>query len=349
MRLYNMKIKTIFSIIIPVYNAENYLERCIESVLNQTESSFELLLINDGSTDRSLEICNHFAERDSRIIVFTQENAGVSSARNIGISNASGEYITFVDSDDFVGKSFLSNFSEVLNKESSDLVISGFNLYYENDTTKNSVKLLENQDVEKIINVGQQIAETEMASLLSGPFAKVFRRKIINENKIFFDINFHFGEDAIFNHTFLQYITTLQIIDSVEYQYVQSERDSLVKRKYSFQQTIDYIKDLTLLRLNTIDRFYIKNALYIDFIEKEKTLYLISAVESMYDPAYRLNTKIRIGKIRKLVPQLRLELLPKTSAHYTILNFIYSLKSPQIMDVFLKIYLSLKRINIRVK
>lgn len=333
----------LFTIIVPIYNAEDFLRRGLDSILNQNFTDFELILINDGSTDQSLEICNIYAKLDTRIKVFTQKNTGVSSARNLGIKNAAGDYITFIDSDDFVGASFLKRFSEVLNKESYDLVISGFTLYYENDTTKNSVKLLKAEDLNKTDSVGQKIARAEMYYLLSGPFAKVFRREIISENKIFFDFNFHFGEDAIFNHTFLQHLTTVQIINSVEYYYVQSERDSLVKRKYPYQKTMDYIKDLTVLRLNTIDRFDIKDESYINFIEKEKTLYTISALESMYVPAYKISTKIRKSIIKTEISQLNLKLLPTSSIHYFILRCVFRLKWVVAIDFLLKQYYVTKK------
>ena len=96
-----------FSIIIPVYNAEKYLEQCIESVLCQTESNFELLLINDGSTDNSMIICEKYSQLDKRIIVINKENGGASSARNVGLDHARGEMIVFIDSDDSIGKNYL--------------------------------------------------------------------------------------------------------------------------------------------------------------------------------------------------------------------------------------------------
>ena len=90
------------SVIVPVYNSEKRLHKCIDSILGQTYTNFELLLINDGSTDTSGDICEEFAEKDERIKVFHKKNGGASSARNIGIDNAKGEYICFVDSDDYV-------------------------------------------------------------------------------------------------------------------------------------------------------------------------------------------------------------------------------------------------------
>ena len=95
------------SVIVPVYNVEAYLERCVESILHQTYTNFELILINDGSTDSSGQICNHLASQYENIKVYHIENAGVSNARNMGIQLATGSWVTFIDSDDFVTKGYL--------------------------------------------------------------------------------------------------------------------------------------------------------------------------------------------------------------------------------------------------
>ena len=122
------------SVIIPVYNAESTLRRCVDSVLAQTFTDFECLLINDGSKDRSGEICDEYAAGDSRIRVFHKENGGVSSARNLGLDNATGEWIAFVDSDDWVGEKYLESFSEYLD---ADLIISGFQSVNKNEIVAN--------------------------------------------------------------------------------------------------------------------------------------------------------------------------------------------------------------------
>ena len=109
------------SVIVPVYNTEKYLDRCIQSILAQTYTDFELLLVDDGSTDSSGAICDKYAEQDSRVRVFHKENGGVSSARNQGLDNAKGEWITFVDSDDWVDREFFN----ILSKSSKpDILIS---------------------------------------------------------------------------------------------------------------------------------------------------------------------------------------------------------------------------------
>ena len=97
------------SIIVPVYNVEKYLNNCIDSILSQTYTDFELILVNDGSNDNSGEICDFYKKLDSRIKVFHKENGGVSSARNVGISNTNGNYICFIDSDDCVNELYLHN------------------------------------------------------------------------------------------------------------------------------------------------------------------------------------------------------------------------------------------------
>ena len=110
------------SVIVPVYNTEKYLDRCIQSILAQTYTDFELLLIDDGSTDLSGEICDKYAEQDSRVKVFHKENGGVSSARNLGLDKANGDWVTFVDADDWVTTLYLNNLSD--NTNSADFVVS---------------------------------------------------------------------------------------------------------------------------------------------------------------------------------------------------------------------------------
>lgn len=114
------------SVIIPVYNTKTFLKECVDSVLNQTYRDFELLLIDDGSTDGSSEICDKFAKTDKRVKVFHKKNAGVSSARNLGMEKANGEFITFVDSDDFIKPSYLQKLYDSIVISGCDISICGF-------------------------------------------------------------------------------------------------------------------------------------------------------------------------------------------------------------------------------
>lgn len=123
------------SVIVPVYNVEKLLQRCIDSILAQTFTDFELLLIDDGSKDKSGEICDEYAAKDSRIRVFHKQNGGVSTARNIGIDKAQGEWIYFVDSDDIVLPSALGTFCSLIYSD-SELVMAGFYTSDENNTVR---------------------------------------------------------------------------------------------------------------------------------------------------------------------------------------------------------------------
>ena len=118
--------KTLISIIVPIYNVENYLRQCLDSIMNQTYQNFECLLINDGSPDNSADICREYVSKDSRFRYFEKENGGVSSARNLGIEHSKGEYITFIDSDDWVESDYVEILYDELIKENADIAVSTY-------------------------------------------------------------------------------------------------------------------------------------------------------------------------------------------------------------------------------
>ena len=132
----------LISIIVPVYNVDAYLKQCVDSILNQKYENFELLLIDDGSTDKSGEICDVYEQRDKRVRVFHKKNGGVSSARNVGLDNAQGDWIAFVDSDDIVTPDYLFDLYDSLKENDIDLVIQNLSVFkdgtepYRNDTSE---------------------------------------------------------------------------------------------------------------------------------------------------------------------------------------------------------------------
>lgn len=313
----------IFSIVIPVYNAEQYLNRCIQSVLNQTFSDFELILVNDGSTDNSLNICENFAENENRIKIISHKNNGVSFTRNKGIKAATGKYITFIDSDDFVDKSYLESFYLQLSIKETDIIASGIIKYY----GESEINITYHVDYSDNISI---IPELEKQNLLSGPFAKCFKRDVIVNNKILFDKDFSFGEDAIFNLTFVKQITSISAIAYAGYYYYQIEGESLVKKKYPFETSISFVNTLTSLRYDIFKKFNLEEN-YIPFIEKERTLYTIGAIKSAYNKKFRKNRRERIKILDSLVDNLKLEYLPK-GKYYRLLRVIFELKNYKLMD-----------------
>ena len=123
----------LISIIVPIYNVENYLRQCLDSIVSQTYQNFECLLINDGSSDNSADICREYIEKDSRFRYFEKENVGVSSARNLGIERSKGQYITFIDSDDWVDSEYLEVLYRALIEEKADIAISTYKQFNMDD------------------------------------------------------------------------------------------------------------------------------------------------------------------------------------------------------------------------
>lgn len=192
----------LISIIVPVYNVEKYLPECIESILSQSYSNFELILVDDGSKDKSGIICDEYAKRDNRIKVYHKQNGGVSSARNLGLDNADGEWITFVDSDDIVEPNYLS--SMVLYTENYDFSIIQFSL---NRIGWPSSINQEFSNIEKILSMKEYAKSLLNYTVDTGPCARLYRSQILNnlsnsvenQKKIRFNTNLTIGEDLIFN------------------------------------------------------------------------------------------------------------------------------------------------------
>ena len=136
------------TVIVPVYNSSKYLKKCIESILEQTYVNTEIILVNDGSTDNSIDICKEFKQIDNRIIVIDKENGGVASARNAGLEVATGSYVAFVDSDDYVEKDMYETMIEALNNNNADIVECGFN-QINIEENKKKIKIYEKANINR--------------------------------------------------------------------------------------------------------------------------------------------------------------------------------------------------------
>jgi glycosyltransferase involved in cell wall biosynthesis len=218
------------SIIVPVYNAEKHLERCILSLSNQKYPYFEIILINDGSSDNSGIICDDFQKKNKKIKVFHTQNCGVSNARNVGIENARGDYIQFVDSDDFTNEYYVSRMVEqIQDKNNIDLVIGGIkhvnfvsnkiNLLREIKSkreglySKGDLKLI----IDELINV----------SYINYCYSKLISRKLLIDNKIRFDINISLGEDTLFVLDMIKASNNIYISTQADYFYVIHSNETL--------------------------------------------------------------------------------------------------------------------------
>lgn len=213
------------SIIIPIFNAEKYLERCIKSVLNQTYKNFEAILVDDGSTDNSCLICDNYALKDKRLKIIHKKNGGVSSARNIGVENSEGKYIVFIDADDFIDTDCLETF---INYSQYDFVMCGFKEYIQDDEKKEIChKLYIANNNEQTKNIALQ---KEYIDFISFPWMKMLKTSIIKNNNIVFNEKIDYAEDTCFILEYLAKCNNAIIIEKPLYNY--SIVNGSLSRKY---------------------------------------------------------------------------------------------------------------------
>lgn len=229
-----------FSVIIPVYNVEEYITECIEMVLDQSYKDFELILVDDGSTDSSFDICNEYQKKDNRIKVIHKSNGGASSARNMGLDNAEGEYIIFIDSDDYWnGKDVLRNLSSIVDNGNPEIIAFrclNWNLSTDKkvvDLPEYNYDIINKNDVEKTVHY--LFSEKQLPG---GPFSSTVKRSLIEKNSIRF-IEGIKGEDYDWNFNLLLNAKSITATNDVNYVYRQS-------RKGSVTTTADFksVKDL---------------------------------------------------------------------------------------------------------
>lgn len=209
---YSIEMEPLVSVIVPVYNMIRFLPKCIESICSQTYFNLEIILINDGSTDKSGSICDEYMLKDDRIKVVHKENGGVSSARNRGLDIALGKWVVFIDADDHVTEKYIEQF---LVYGESDLVVTNYHLNIGDSP-------LEYQKV-KIKNYLQTISHSLIANV---PWGKLYDSKIIKQYSIRFDENTRFGEDSLFNFSYLLYCNSIKIIPVCGYNYTVDEPPS---------------------------------------------------------------------------------------------------------------------------
>lgn len=202
------------SIIVPVYNASNYLAQCIESIISQTYQNWELILVDDGSKDQSGKICDEYALQEKRIRVIHKKNGGVSSARNAGLKLAKGEFICFIDSDDWVDSSYLEDFKT--NQVNADFYFSG--ALYDTYGQVYSYSKYNKQYCKDI----EQISECFFAQNLFSngyPWGKLFKNQVISNHNLRFNENLSINEDHIFVFQYFQMIKSLYVTNTAGYHY----------------------------------------------------------------------------------------------------------------------------------
>lgn len=232
-----MNNKPLVSIIIPVYNVEFFLPKCIESILAQDYEGWELILVDDGSSDNSGIICDEYAKKDKRICVIHKCNGGVSVARNLGIEHSKGSWVLFIDSDDWIESNYLSSFFKYSVTPSS-LTIQGILV----DNGKSLIPIGFSDCIIDESHFCEDIVKYQILKF-GGPVCKLYNAGIIKKNKILFPEEYSFGEDSVFFYHYLTYINEIRLLGINSYHYMQEPSNSLTKRIHSFTKLNHFISD----------------------------------------------------------------------------------------------------------
>lgn len=231
--------KNLVSIIIPFYNGEKYIERCIKSILNQTYKKIEIIFINDGSNDRSIEKIKKY--KDERIRLYNQEKKGVSVARNFGMKHANGEYLAFMDVDDELDEKYIEKFVETIKKENVDIVICNYNEIYSDKHKKEILLPWKNEIIRKEVikneliprMIATQNDEEEIRGLVWRTFTK---KKLIELNNIKFIENIKIAEDLLFVIQLYNKADAIFILEDCLYNYYKNYNSTLNKYLQNFVQ-----------------------------------------------------------------------------------------------------------------
>lgn len=231
------------SIIIPVYNSESYLGWCINSVLKQTYRDLEVILVNDGSTDSSIEICKNYQKIDNRVKVIDVTNGGVSKARNIGIANACSEYIQFMDSDDVIHPEMTENLVDRMENYNADVVFCDMEMIYLYEGHVTEKMKMSNRPLGKEVVLTKKLFFDKFPyilwhnSILEGPCNKLYKRQIIEEKGLLFPEDFSLGEDFLFNMKYYEECSKVVILNQSYYYYLQHNQEALTRKYHK-----DYFK-----------------------------------------------------------------------------------------------------------
>jgi len=229
-------IRPLVSVVIPVYNVEKYIKDCITSVIGQSYNNLQIIIINDGSNDKSEDICNEFAKKDSRIIFIQKQNGGLSDARNVGINNANGEYIVFIDSDDYISPNFIEIMLTESIKNQSDIVACSYYKTSEHGSspvTKN-IEIIKLTNTEAVIDV---LSPKSICEVMT--WNKIYKTRLFKEYKITFPVG-KIHEDNFTTFRLFYYANNVLFINLPLYYYRQ-RANSIMSQGFS-ERSINMIE-----------------------------------------------------------------------------------------------------------
>lgn len=344
----------LLSIIIPVYNSEKYINDTLDSILNQNFDKYEIILVNDGSTDNSLSIIEGYADEYKFIKIYTIPNGGPANARNFGLSVANGKYILFIDSDDTIVENALSLLLEKNTENEPDIVVFGFYQYDLNKKTKNQYRF-RNCEINSKDELSNIFTELYRSDMLNQVWNKLFLAEFIKKNKILFQ-NFFYGEDRLFVLDAISYSPKILVVDECFYNYfLRTSSGSLVSkfydRKFEACCLINQKVNHYLQQTNNINENNISDVSYM-FIKS-----VISCMTNLFTKTCPYSLRQKYAGIREIIMNetvhMAASLCKDEGFYFNVIRYIIQSKIT-ILNMFVswiitKISISLPSLFIRAK
>jgi len=314
------------SVIIPVYNNEKYLPQLFNNILNQTYKEFEVIFVNDGSTDNSLALLEEFCKNNSKASCYSKENGGVSSARNLALEKAKGEYIVFWDADDIISDQFLAVM--VASVENNCLTICGFSFLNENNVI--SEKLISNNEIDYIDK--NQVSLMQQYWLFNALWNKIFFKDIIVKENIVFNENLALGEDTLFISEYVKYVNEYKVINRLLYTYVRREKSAMTKyHKNIYSSHVQIYETI----INSLDS---KKENYESCLTQVKYAFGTSCIANVWHLVHFLNKGSK-GELKKALRHYNTSknvIKPKVNL---LLRILLKTKNVTLLKLYYKLFL----------
>lgn len=289
----------LITIIIPIYNAEKYLGKTIESVLSQTYNRWELILVDDGATDETPRICKNYEQKDKRIRYIKQKKSGVSVARNKGLENANGEFICFIDADDYIEENMLELYIKVYEEYKYDLIVSGyFSEVHINKKIRSDKVYIKNKGYKNIDELKEDFVLLWDKHLLYNIWNKLYKKEIIKKYNIKFPKE-NWGEDIQFNREYLLRINTIYNMENCLYHYIRGRSETITGK---------YTKGLYDIRLKEdkefreyFEKFGIEKEKYNEFCARRHLERTLGCVENIFNSKCEMTINEKYKEIERII------------------------------------------------
>ncbi len=286
--------RALVSIIVPVYNAAEYLKKCVDSLIAQIYYPIEILLIDDGSLDGSNNICDKYAKQYINIQAYHKKNGGAADARNFGLQKARGKWILFIDADDYAESDYVSGLISPTRTNDIDIAVCSYEINYidENYTVIPHISFKDKTFFgEKLKDA---IYELDSKGLFNVVYCKLYKRDIILDNRIFFDVNLTTGEDLVFNCMYFTYVSRIEIINMHQYHYIKRNVISLVNSYKS--NMINIAQKCNAERFKLYQFYNMDSGKYIHLYGITYIKYLFSCIPNLYN-----NSNMSFSEREKLI------------------------------------------------